>query len=181
MAVKIKIKLLFTLIFCALLLPGIALAQSTTPSLVFEGDVTIEGYDAPVGTVIVAEVDGVEAATNAPEGGIAESGKYMLVIQNEGYTGKIVVFKVDGIVAGEHEYISSMDPIVNFNLYMQTSPPAGGTDDSSGIDNTIHGEAGAFLSGFLGLGAKAIIGIAVGAVALVILLIMMIKRHRRYI
>ena len=178
---KIKIHLVIALILCALLVPGIVLAQTPMLPLVFEGDVTIDGYDAPLGTVIVAEVEGVEAATNAPDGGITESGKFMLVIPNENYTGKMIVFKVDGIVAGEHVYVSSMDPIVNFDLYTQTSLPAGATDESADIDNTTPGGAGDFFSGLLGLGTKTIIGIVAGVVALVILLIAVIRRRRIYI
>ena len=181
MAVKIKIHLVITLILCALLVPCIVLAQTAKLSLVFEGDVIIDGYDAPVGTVIVVEVDGVEAATNAPDGGITEFGKFMLVIPNENYTGKMMVFKVDGIIAGEHVYVSSMDPIVNFDLYAQTSLPAGATDNGKDIDNTTPGGAGDFFSGLLELGAKTLIGIVAGVVALVILLIAVVRRRRIYI
>lgn len=182
MVISIKIKVLFLLIFCALLLPGIAMAQTPKLPLIFEGDVTIDGYDAPVGTVIVAEVEGVEVASTAITKEI-EIGQYILTVQNEGYTGKTVVFKVDGILAGEHEYVSSMDPIVNFDLHMQTIPPASATDDSSDTDNTLPGKAVAFLSGLFGLGTKAIIGIVVGVMALitVILLLAIIRRRRFYI
>jgi len=179
--VKIKIHIVIALVLCALLVPGIALAQTAKLSLVFEGDVTIDGYDAPLGTVIVAEVEGVEAATNAPGGGITESGKYMLVIPNENYTGKMVVFKVYDIVAGEHVYISSMDPIVNFDLYVQTIAPAGAIDNSPGIDNGNSGGVDAFLAEILGLGTKTLIGIVAGVVALVILLIAVIRHRRIYI
>ena len=180
MELKIKIKLLFILILCILLFPGVVLAQTPKLPLIFEGDVTIDGYDAPVGTVIVAEVDGVEASTNASKGGITGAGKYMLVIQNEGYTDKIVVFKVDGIVAGEHVYVSSMELIVNYDLHAQTNAPAGDIDDAD-VDNSITGKAGAFLSGLFGLGTKAIVGIVVGIVALVTVIVLMkIIRRRRY-
>ena len=180
MAVKITIHLVIALILCSLLVPGIVLAQTARLSLVFEGDVTIDGYDAPLGTVIVAEVEGVEAASNAPDGGITESGKYMLVIPNENYTGKMVVLKVDNIVAGEHIYVSSMDPIVNFDLHALTFAPAGAIDNSPGSDNGNSGGVDAFLAEILGLGTKTLVGIVAGVVALVILLIAVIRHRRIY-
>lgn len=176
---NIKIKLLLILILCILLFPGVALAQTAKLALIFEGDVTIDGYDAPVGTVIVAEVDGVEVArtTITKE----EAGQYNITVQNEGYTGKIVVFKVGGIIAGEHEYINSMGVIVNFDLQAQTKAPAGDIDDSSDVDNSIPEKVFAYFSGLFGTGTKAIIGIVVGAGALIIVIVIIaIIRRRRY-
>ena len=177
---RIQIKLLLISIVVALLVPGIAQAQ---PALIFEGVVTFYGNNAPVGTVIVAEVGGVEVATNAPEGGIEKSGKYMLVIQNEGYAGETVVFKVDGIVAGEHVYVISMDPIVTLDLHVQAIAPAGDTDDTADIGNSITERAVAYFSGLFGLGTKAVVGIAVGLGALIIAIVsvlIIVNRRRRY-
>ena len=177
MELNIKIKLLFILILCILLFPGVTLAQTAKLPLIFEGDVTIDGSDAPVGTIIVAEIDGVEAARTAITKE-EETGQYDLTVPNEDYTGKIIAFKVDGIVAGEHEYINSMELIVNFDLHAQTKAPAGDIDDDSN-NNTITEKAVALLSGFIGLGKKAIIG--VGALIIVIVLMAIIRRRRYYI
>lgn len=181
MAVRTKIYLITVFMLCTLLLPSIAMAQTAKLSLIFEGDVTIDGHDAPPGTVIVVEVNGVEVASNVPDGGITESGKYMLVIQNDGYTGKLVVFRVEGIVAGEHVYISSMDPIVRFDLHMQTSLPAGAVDDGTAVDTGNSGRVDSLLAEILALGTKTLIGIVGGVVALVILLIAVIRRRRIYL
>jgi len=165
--VKIKSQLLLVLILCFLLVPGVALAQAPTPPVLFQGDFTIDGVDAPVGTIIVAEVDGVEVATNSPEG-IEAEGQYMLVVPKIGSidTGKTVVFKVDGLVAGEQEYVSSMEsPIIELDLELQNG--SHGTTPSS--------------DDYFGLGLKTFIGIVAGGVALIILLIVMIRRHRQYI
>jgi hypothetical protein len=176
MTVKIKIQLLIALITCALLSPGIAVAQSPTLPVIYQGAVLIDGADAPAGTIIVAEIDGVEVASTAiTEDTVEEigTGKYLLPVPNEGYLGRTVVFKVDGRIAGEHEYVSAIEkPIVEFDLAVQTgsvvtSDTPGNIDDSS--------------AGLFGSGNKAIIGVVAVGVALLILLIVIIKRHRRYI
>jgi hypothetical protein len=163
--VKTKSQLLVVLILCFMLLPGITLAQAPTPPVLFQGDVTINDVDAPVGTIIVAEVEGVEAATNEPDDGISEAGKYILSVPDEGYVGKTVVFKIDGVVAGEHEYVSAFEsPIIELDL---------------SVGNGSHGTTP--LNDYFGLGLKTFIIIVAGVVALIILLIVMIKRHRQYI
>ncbi len=179
MAVKIKIHLVIALMLCILLFPGVALAQTPKLPLIFEGEVTIDGYDAPVGTIIVAEVDGVEAARTAISKE-EEIGLYTLTVQNEDYTGKTIVFKVDGIVTGEHEYINSMELIVNFDLHAQTKASADDIDTGSN-DNTITEKAVALLSGFFRMGTKAVIGIVVGVgVLIIVIVIIAVIRRRRY-
>ena len=182
MVLKTRIKLLFILALCILLFPGVTLAQTPKLPLIFEGEVTIDGSDAPVGTVIAAEIDGVEAARTAINKE-EEIGLYTLTVQNEDYTGKTVVFKVDGIVTGEHEYISSMELIVNFDLHAQTKAPADDIDDSSDVDNSISEKVFTYFSGLFGIGTKAVIGIIVGAGALIIVIVIVIIaviRRRRY-
>jgi len=181
--VKIQIKLLLISIIIALLMPGIVLAQTAKLPLIFEGNLIIDGNDALAGTVIVAEVDGIEAATNAPDGGIAVPGKYMLVVQNEEYTGKMVVFKVNEIIAGEHEYVKSLSPIVEFDLNVQTFVPADDTADNPDAGNSIPEKAIAYFKGLFGSGKRAVTGIAVGAVVLIIAIVItaVIRRRRYYI
>jgi len=98
-----------TLVIAAIVLllsvPATALAIPMMP-LLYHGSVTIDGLDAPVGTTVTAEVDGVEIATNAPDG-TTEEGTYILeIVADEGDT---VVLKVEGVVGGESIYPNLME------------------------------------------------------------------------
>ena len=143
------------------------MAQAPIPPVLFRGELTIDEVKAPVGTIVVAEVDGEEVATCTVDGVIIEEGLYMLAIPNNCYMGKMVVFKVNGIVAGEHEYVSSMPtPVVELDLDVKTgsSATSGNTADSS--------------SGLFGLGTNAIVGIAVGVVVAAVLVVLLVRRRR---
>jgi len=100
-----------------LLLPVVVLAQPPGPPLLFQGEVSINGEDAPAGTIITAEIDGVEVATNKP-GGITKAGYYSISVKSDDIAGKIAVFKVNGIVAGQFECINPMEipPTVDLDL-----------------------------------------------------------------
>ena len=142
---------LFLLMAFFVLSSGVIAAQTPVPPVLFQGEVAIDGVMAPIGTIVVAEVEGEEVATNKPDG-IKEIGKYVLVVPNEGYVGKMVEFKVNGIVAAEREYAGSMDtPVVELDLDVKTG--------SSGTS----GKTGDGLSGLFGLSPVAIAGIAAGA------------------
>lgn len=113
---RIKLGLLAILAICALLLPVAALAQPPPP-LLFQGEVTIGGEDAPVRTIISAEIEGMEVASNEDSGGTTRVGQYAIWIDQDGNTGKTVVFKVNGVVGGEHEYIDPWEtPSVELDL-----------------------------------------------------------------
>lgn len=154
------LRVLLFLTALSVLSAGIVTAQAPIPPVLFQGEVTIDGNTAPVGTVITAEVDGEEVTTCTIDGVTIKEGQYMLAIPNNGYMGKMVVVKVDGIVAGEHEYISSMDTFaVELNLDVET-----GSSGSSG------------LSGF---GTGTIVGIVAAVVVVAVVAVLLIRRRKR--
>ncbi|MDH5363777.1 MAG: hypothetical protein OEW82_01215 [Dehalococcoidia bacterium] len=163
-----KLRFLAIIAVGVLLLPAGVLAQPPSPPLLFQGSVIIDGVDAPVGTVISAEVEGVEVATNAP-GGIAEAGQYALTVPNKDYTGKIVVFKVDGVVGGQCEYADPMKTsVVSFDLSVEVgsppaAPPPGGTPFPGGLST------------------RAMIGIVAAVVVVIaVIVFLVVRRRRRY-
>lgn len=157
-----KLRFLAIIAVGVLLLPGVVLAQAPTPPVLFEGSVTIDGVDAPVGTVISAEIEGVEVAANAPDG-ITEAGNYALPVPSDGYIGKMVVFKVDGVVGGQHEYVDPMKTaIVALDLSIGVTPEAASSTTS-------------FLGG---LGTKGMIGIISAVVAVIAAIVFLVVRRR---
>jgi hypothetical protein len=124
MRAKIGLALLSALV--SLLLPTALAAQEEIPPmpLIFQGTVSIDGEPAPVGTNISAEIEEVEVA--GPEG-ITEAGNYTISIESDDNIGKIVVFKVNGVVAGQHEYVDPWEtPTVALNLSTGSAPPTSG-------------------------------------------------------
>lgn len=117
---KAKVGLLAILAIVPLLLPASLVAQEPPQMpLLFQGTVSIDGEPAPVGTNISAEIGEVEVA--GPES-ITEAGHYAISIELDDNIGKIVVFKVNGVVAGQHEYVDPMEtPTVEFDLSIATS------------------------------------------------------------
>jgi hypothetical protein len=84
--------------------------------LIFQGRVTIGGEDAPAGTIISAEIQGEEVGTNAPQG-TTEAGDYSIEVKGNANIGDMVVLKVNGIVATQHEYVDPWEtPIVELDL-----------------------------------------------------------------
>lgn len=135
---KTRLRLIGIVLTLALFLmtAATALAQPTVP-LLYNGGVTIDGVDAPVGTIITAEIDGEEVATNAP-GGTTEVGTYQLdVVANEG---DVVVLKVNGVVGGETTH---PDPMTNFQNIVHLS-----AGDAPPL--TLTAEAGGPYSGAVG-------------------------------
>ena len=90
--------LVIAIALCLLLTPATALAQSQPPivPLLYHGSVTIDGEDAPIGTIITAEIGDQEIATNAP-GGTTAIGIYELPVAAD--QGDLVVLKVNGYSA----------------------------------------------------------------------------------
>lgn len=179
-------------------LAGAVAAQPPTPPVMYQGSVTIDGEDAPVGTIVTAEIGGVEVATNAPDG-IAGAGQYYLPVSNEDYVGKAVVFKVGGVVAGEHEFVDPMEsPVVAVDLSAEGAGeeavpgeeegvPADGepTDGEEELPGTSAPAGGDKWLGFLPAAwgvwpwpMAGLIGGAVAVVAGIVLLIRALRRHR---
>ena len=112
-----KIRLRFFAIMAALALvlaPAAALAQPVVP-LLYHGNVQISGSAADIGTIVTAEISGVEVATNAP-GGIAAAGSYSLdIVASEG---NVVVLKVNGVVGGQATH---PNPLAAFEVVLDLS------------------------------------------------------------
>ena len=175
MAIKLLLRLFVILTVFSVMSSGAVMAQAPIPPVLFQGELTIDGVTAPVGTIVVAEVDGEEVTACTVDGVIVKEGQYMLVIPNNGYMGKMVVFKVNGIVAGEHEYVSSMPtPVVELDLDVKTSS-SGGSDTGS----IAPGKTDDSSSGLFGLGTNAIVGIAVGVVLAAVVVVLLVRRRRR--
>jgi len=102
---KVKMRLLALLLVCALLLPATVLAVPPVPGLplTFSGAVTIQSANAPVGTIVTAEILGTVVATNAPTG-ITVAGQWGLagIPWDDQSPGKIITFKVNGEVGGTY-------------------------------------------------------------------------------
>ncbi len=88
------------------------LAQPVMP-LLFMGDVTIGGIDAPKLTTVTAEIEDGEIARVTT----SEVGHYAIQVPDGDNVGKMVVFKVNGVVGGENEYVDPWaTPSVTLNL-----------------------------------------------------------------
>ena len=166
---KPLLRVLFLLTVFSVLSSGAVMAQAPVPPVLFQGDVTIDDVKAPVGTIVVAEMEGEEVAMCTVDGEVIEEGRYMLAVPNNGSTGKMVIFKVNGIVAAEREYVSSMDesnpaPVVELDLDVETS--SSGTTVNTG-DSTS------------GLSAIAITGIVVGIIAAAVIVVLLVRRRRQ--
>jgi len=117
--------LVISAVLSLLLLPATALAQPTVP-LLYHGSVTIDGVDAPIGTTVTAEIDGVVVSTNAP-GGTTEVGTYTLdIVADEGDT---VVLKVEGVIGGQTTH---PDPMSTFDVVVDLEVGALGLSANAG-------------------------------------------------
>jgi len=133
---KIKLQLLTILTISVLILPVVALGQSSPPSipLLVYGSVTIDNNLAPVGTIITAEIEDVEVASAA----IIIQGKYFInVPDGSANAGKTIKFKVIGIAddANQCEALNiATNPIINLNIAVisPSSPPSTPPVTSSG-------------------------------------------------
>ena len=136
---KIRLRLLaITVTLALLLMPAAALAQPTVP-LLYHGSVTIDEVDAPRGTIVTAEIDEEEVATNAPDG-TTEVGTYTLdVVAVEGDT---VVLKVNSVVGGQTTH---PDPMSAFDVVLDLSvgeaPPLTLTAEAGGPYSGAVGES----------------------------------------
>ena len=124
---KVKMRLLALLLVCALLLlPATVLAVPPVPGLplTFSGAVTIESVDAPIGTIVTAEIGAVEVATNSP-GGITTAGQWGLssIPWDDQSPGKTITFKVNGEVGGQYVIAGQGDIVVLDLDVSDTSAP----------------------------------------------------------
>jgi len=93
-------------VLALLSVPAAAIAGPPVPPILYHGSVTIDGLDAPVGTIVTAEIDGAEVDTNAPDGTTVAGSYELQIVADEGDT---VVLKVEGIVGGESIYPNPME------------------------------------------------------------------------
>jgi len=109
-----------------LVLPIIAFAVSGNPPaipLLVYGGVTIDGNSAPVGAEILAEIDGVRVTAAK----ISIAGRYFIEVPDGKVNeGKMITFKVNGIVNNLQLKCANIDtiPSINFNLAVVTPAPA---------------------------------------------------------
>jgi len=95
-----------------------AFAQPAIP-LLFTGGVTIGGEDAPIGTTVSAEIEGVEVASVET----SVVGHYAIQVPDGGNVGKTVVFKVNTVVGGSAEYVDPWTtPTVTLDLAIPGAP-----------------------------------------------------------
>ena len=112
---KIGLRLLaIAAVLGLLLMPASAMAQPMVP-LLYHGSVTVGGVNAPISTIITAEIDGEEVATNAP-GGTTVAGSYELDVA--AHEGDVVVLKVAGVVGGQTTH---PDPMSTFEVVLNLS------------------------------------------------------------
>jgi len=137
---KLRLRLLAIAATLGLLLmpAATALAVPMVP-LLYHGSVDIDSVDAPIGTIITAEIDEGEVATNAPVG-TTEIGTYELeVVANEG---DVVVLKVNGIPGGQATH---PDPMSTWHVVLPLSvgeaPPPTLTAEAGGPYAATEGEA----------------------------------------
>jgi hypothetical protein len=108
-------KLAGALLALALCLALVAPASAApVMPLLFSGDVTIGGVNAPIDTSITAEIEGTQVATATT----TIVGRYVISIDyDSGYIGKTVTLKVEGAVGGSGTYVDPMTtPVVTVNL-----------------------------------------------------------------
>jgi hypothetical protein len=148
--------------------------------LLFQGRVSIDGADAPVGTVISAEIGGVEVATNAP-GGITEAGRYGIQIEPDDNVGKMVVFKVNGTVGGQHEYVDPLEtPLVTVDLSAEgAAPPPTPSPTPTPTPTPTPSPTPTPTPGAGGLSTNWIIAI-IAIIVVVIVVVLVARARRRY-
>jgi len=147
---KILAGALLVLALC-LVLVAPASAAPVMP-LLFSGDVTIGGVNAPIGTSITAEIEGTQVATATT----TVVGKYVVSIDyDSGYIGKTVVLKVSGAVGGQGTYVDPMTiPVVNVNLTVDKGSPTSPVPQSPTTPATTPTGASTISASILGHGSS---------------------------
>ena len=91
---KAKLLALLAVMAMVLIVPAVAFAQAVPPHI-FIGSVTVNGLNAPSGTVVSAVIDGVEQGNTT----VSNAGSYTLQVSQG--SGTDVVFMVDTLTASE--------------------------------------------------------------------------------
>jgi hypothetical protein len=126
-ATRKKIKQLSIALALVLVIPATVLASSppTIPAipLLVYGDVTIDNQPAPVGTKILAEIEGAEVAVVIT----TTQGKYFIEIPDgaDCAADKDIIFKVDDIVNDTPALCQDVEevPSIKFDLTVVSPPP----------------------------------------------------------
>jgi hypothetical protein len=120
--------------------------------LLFSGNVTIGGVNAPIGTSITAEIEGTQVATATT----TVVGKYVISIDyDSGYISKTVVLKVSGAVGGQGTYVDPMTiPVVNVNLTVDKGSPTSPVPQPPTTPDTTPTEARTISASILGHGSS---------------------------
>ncbi len=129
-ALHLKCAGLVVAFFLALFLPALAIAQvPDVPPAAYWGTVTIGGQPAPVGTEVVAKIDGIERGQITVEeagkyGSPGPLGKKLAVAGTAADEGKMVVFEVGGVQANETVVFRLSDvKEVNLTVSGPVQPP----------------------------------------------------------
>jgi len=103
---------------------GILLAQEQPPPVPyrFYGAASIGGNPAPDGTVISAEVNGVELTKSVTSGGKYGYGE--LEFDVAAAKGDTVVFKINGVTAQSYSITESPGSLIELDLAVASAPPA---------------------------------------------------------
>lgn len=141
---KTKLQLLTILTISALIIPVMALAQSSPPSipLLVYGSVEVDGSLAPVGAIITAEIEDKEVANTT----VTIQGRYSIDVPDGSVNeGKMIKFKVIGI-ADDANQCESLNVATNPIVYLDLSvispvspppaPPVSSGGSSSGGSST---------------------------------------------
>ena len=91
---KAKVLALLAVMAMVLIVPAVAFAQAVPPHI-FIGSVTVNGLNAPSGTVVSAVVDGVEQGNTT----VSSAGSYTLQVSQG--SGTDITFMVDSLTASE--------------------------------------------------------------------------------
>ena len=117
--------------------PALAQEQPPTPPYRFYGGVTIGGNAAPDGTVITAEVGGVEKARVTTSAGKYGYGEEFNVAATVGQT---ITFKVNGVVAATYTAGEAPGSLIEKDLAVASAPPptgGGGGGGGGGSSDTV--------------------------------------------
>jgi len=129
---KIKQLIIITAIF-ALTLPTVILANSIPESFSVRGNVTTDGQDTEIGTIISVEKDNKEIAVTT----VTIEGKYLVEISAEN-TGETLIYKIDGFpFISEYTNPTGTPLSQNIDLVFATvkakpASPGGGSGGNTG-------------------------------------------------
>ena len=122
-----------------LVLPVMAFTQTPQFPHLFYGEITVNGAPAPVGTVLIVTVNGVEKGriTTDDAGQYGGPGAYdqKLLVQGDIAPGATIIFSVDGHNAGQTAQFESEkieEKNLTFTFTITPPPPPPPPDDDNG-------------------------------------------------